>query len=153
MTVFPDGTKEALHGHQYMPTVTISYDDAQHLPMISFQEVKKGMAEIAKKLDEKVLLASLNPHFKLVSQSKTEIEFLLCKKRYVLPHDEFELLPVDNITCENLAKIYFDFLYEKIDILRREDVLGVSIDIEESPGQGATYHFQVDHEFHTVEED
>ena len=139
MTVFPDGTKEALHGHQYQPTVKIKVQEVELKKMIPFSEVKAGMKKIAALWDEKVLLATLNPHFKLKKRSKKEVELTLCKKRYVLPAEEVVFLKVDNVTCENLARAYFEFLEMELDLLKNKNILAVSVDIEESPGQGAAY--------------
>lgn len=145
MTVFPDGTKEALHGHQYMPTVTVSMIENEFKEMIPFSEIKKGMTAIAKEWDEKILLATQNPYFKVIKKTKSSLDFTLCKKRYVLPVEEVVLLETQNITCEDLAKVYFERLYSKVRALKKAEIMGVSVDIEESPGQGATYHFHPEH--------
>ena len=139
MTVFPDGTKEALHGHHYQPTVTIQFKEASYKKMIPFEVVKLGMKKIAGLWDEKVLLATENPHFKMIKQTKNSLEFSLCKKKYVLPRDESILLKVDNITCEALAEAYFDFLEMELDLFENKNIVGVSVYIEESPGQGAAF--------------
>ena len=139
MTVFRDGTKESLHGHQYTPTLTSGVKDVSFKKTILFSEIKSAMKKIATLWDEKVLLATENPHFKLKSHSKKSIDFNLCGKQYLLPSDEIILLPVDNITCENLAKSYFEFLKMELDWLHDKNIRSVSVYIEESPGQGAAY--------------
>ena len=142
MTVFSDGTKEALHGHHYVPSVTLQVSDIQFKNMIPFSEIKTAMKKIASLWDEKVFIALNNPFFKLTKQTKTWIEFELCKKRYLLPRDEVILLKVDNVTCENLAKAYFEFLQmelEWLEIGKKKKIQSVSVFIEESPGQGAAY--------------
>jgi 6-pyruvoyltetrahydropterin/6-carboxytetrahydropterin synthase len=139
MTVFPDGTKEALHGHHYVPTVTIAVKSVDFKNMVPFSDVKIAMKKIAALWDEKVLLAKKNPHFKITTKKRGSIEFVLCKKLYVLPTDEVILLDVDNITCENLAYSYFEFLKQELDWLDGKNVLQVKVFIEESPGQGASF--------------
>ena len=105
-----------------------------------------AMKKIAKLWDEKVLLAGLNPYFKILKQTKTSFEFELCKKRYCLPTDEVVLLKIDNVTCENLAKAYFEFLVmelsPELDLLKNKNIRAIKILIEESPGQGASYHYE-----------
>ncbi len=143
MTVFKDGTKEALHGHHYQPSVYLSVRDVSFEKTILFSDVKVAMKKIAKLWDEKVLVATQNPHFKCLKQSKTSIEFELCKKRYLLPTDEVVLMQVDNVTCENLARAYFEFLCMELDqelnLLKDKNVSSIKVLIEESPGQGAAY--------------
>ena len=143
MTVFPDGTKEALHGHQYQPTLTVVLKDASFKKMVSFSEFKVAMKKIAALWDEKVLVATTNPHYEEVKHSKNSLEFTLCGKRYVLPSDEVVLLKTDNITCENLAKAYFEFLNAELeDEFASSNIRSVSVYIEESPGQGAAYVYE-----------
>ncbi len=143
MTVFPDGTKESLHGHQYQPTLTVTLKDASFEKMISFSEFKVAMKKIAALWDEKVLIATENPHYEEVKHGKTSLEFNLCKKRYVLPTDEVILLKTDNITCENLAKSYFEFLKAELEeAFASSNIRSISVYIEESPGQGAAYIYE-----------
>lgn len=139
MTVFADGTKESLHGHHYQPTVTVQFKDASFKKMIAFSEIKSGMKKIAALWDEKVLLATENPHFKILKQSKDSLEFSLCKKKYLLPRDEVVLLKLDNITCENLAEAYYKFLEMELELFSDKNIVSVSVYIEESPGQGAAF--------------
>lgn len=140
MTVFSDGTKEALHGHHYVPTLSLQVRDASFEAMVPFSRFKEGMRKIAKLWDERVLLATENPFFELVKSGRQEVEFRLCGKRYVLPADEVVLLKTDNISCEALARAYFEFLSAELDTeLGSKNVLSVSVFIEESPGQGASY--------------
>jgi 6-pyruvoyltetrahydropterin/6-carboxytetrahydropterin synthase len=141
MTVFSDGTKEALHGHQYTPTLTLTVKDVSFKNTILFSEIKAAMKKIAALWDEKVLLATKNPHYQLKAQNKKSIEFTLCGKHYLLPTDEVILLQVDNITCENLARAYYEFLKMELDCLTDKNVRSASVYIEESPGQGAAYTY------------
>jgi 6-pyruvoyltetrahydropterin/6-carboxytetrahydropterin synthase len=141
MTVFSDGSKEALHGHQYLPTVQIRVKEVDLKNMIPFSKVKEAMKKIAGAWDEKVLLATENPHFKLIKKTKTEVEFTLCKKRYVIPAEEIVFLKHDNVTCENLSRAYFDLIEKSLKLTQNKNVVSVTVDIEESPGQGVAFTF------------
>ena len=145
MTVFPDGTKEALHGHQYQPTLSLRVTSTAFKNMLPFSELKDAMKKIAKLWDEKVLLATENPHYQKIRQTKDSLEFTLCKKRYVLPREEVVLLKVENITCEELARAYYEFLASELEeLFESKLVIQVSVYIEESPGQGAAYTYAKD---------
>jgi 6-pyruvoyltetrahydropterin/6-carboxytetrahydropterin synthase len=140
MTVFPDGTKEALHGHHYVPTLTLGVRDSSFKAMLPFADLKIAMKKIAALWDEKVLIATENPHYQKIKQTKETLEFTLCKKRYVLPRDEVVPLKIDNVTCEELARAYFEFLASELDeVFSDKNVLYVHVYIEESPGQGAAF--------------
>jgi 6-pyruvoyltetrahydropterin/6-carboxytetrahydropterin synthase len=140
MTVFPDGTKEALHGHNYVPSVTVKVRDAAFEATLPFSRLKAGMRKIALAWDEKVLVATRNPFYQFVRLDAVELEFRLCGKRYVLPADEVVLLDTDNISCETLARRYFELLQTELgSVLDSENILSVSVLVEETPGQGAAY--------------
>jgi 6-pyruvoyltetrahydropterin/6-carboxytetrahydropterin synthase len=140
MTVFPDGTKEALHGHHYVPTLTLGVRDSSFKAMLPFADLKIAMKKIAALWDEKVLIATENPHYQKIKQTKDSLEFTLCKKRYLLPRDEIVQLKIDNVTCEELARAYFEFLASELDeVFTDKNVLYVKVYIEESPGQGAAF--------------
>ena len=140
MTVFPDGTKEALHGHNYSTEVSLDLRDISLKNLVSFSYFKKAIKEICDAWDEKVLLPANCPFLKFITQTETKVEFLLCQKRYVLPREEVVLLPLDNITAETLSKEFcLRFLQKLSKPILTESILGVRVRIDESPGQGATY--------------
>ena len=60
----------------------------------------------------------------------------------MIPRDEVVLLKTDNITCEQLAHSYFEFLNAELDtVFSDPNITDVSVYIEESPGQGAAYTY------------
>jgi len=141
MTVFPDGSKEALHGHNYTTEVSIGIKDISLKGIISFSSFKKVIREICDDWDEKLLLAGECPFMEIKSQSPQEIEFFLCKKRYVLPADEVIILAVDNITAETLAAEFCRKLIGKLGAQGSSQLTGVEVRIEEAPGQGASSYW------------
>jgi 6-pyruvoyltetrahydropterin/6-carboxytetrahydropterin synthase len=145
MTVFADGSKENLHGHNYRTVVKVEFENFSLSEMLPFSEVKRAMKTICAAWDEKVLLPERCPHAKIHSRgdgtAKTSVEIEVCGKRYVLPSDEVVFLPADNVTTESLAKIFCERLLEDLpaDALARAKVRSVEAKIEEMLGQGASY--------------
>ena len=137
MTVFPDGTKERLHGHNYTVAVALEVDKIDLTSMIPFASLKQALSEICVAYKERVLLAELNPHFKIVRDDR-ELEFTLCGERYVLPRQDVLLLPIDNISVEALAAHVASTLRERFASLGVPQVRTLEVAIEESPGQGAS---------------
>src|SRR5262245_32734881 len=135
MTVFPDGTKERLHGHNYTIAVAIDVDEIGLASgaMIPFAPVKTALAELCAAYKERVLLADQNPFFELV-RDDGEIEFKLCGQRYVLPRGDALLLPIDNISVEALAAHIATLLQSKLTVLAAPHVRALEVTVEESPG-------------------
>ncbi len=136
MTVFPDGTKERLHGHNY--TIGVALDVARiDLPaMIPFRQIKTLLGELCAAWKERVMIGERNPHLVIV-RDDTEIEFRLCGDRYVMPRGDALLLPIDNISVEALAAHVAELLGARIAPLSTE-ILGIEVTISEHPGQGAS---------------
>lgn len=138
MTVFPDGTKERLHGHNYTIALAIEVGQIELASMIPFQDIKAQLAKLSAEWKERVLVASKNPWFELVRDETTELEFKLCGERYVLPRGDVLLLPIDNISVEALASHVATILLERIKVLDAAHVESLEVTIEEYPGQGAS---------------
>lgn len=143
MTIFEDGTKEALHGHNYTVELTfefISPTPGKPLAMIPFSILKKPIKLICDAWDEKVLLATDSAFFKLKKKTEKESEFLVCDRRYVLPTDEVVFLSTDNITAEALAEEFCSqYLAQFKKGFLEKFFQSIQVRVDESPGQGASY--------------
>lgn len=137
MTVFPDGTKERLHGHNYTIAIALDVERIDLASMIPFAPIKAALGELCATWKEHVMVATLNPFFVLVRDDH-ELEFTLCGERYVMPRHDALLLPIDNISVEALAGHVAALLVERIQILDAPQVIALEVTIEESPGQGAS---------------
>jgi 6-pyruvoyltetrahydropterin/6-carboxytetrahydropterin synthase len=137
MTVFPDGTKERLHGHNYTIALRLDVETIELAAMIPFAPIKAALGELCGAWKEHVLLATENPHFALI-RDDSELEFTLCGERYVLPRRDALLLPLDNISVEALAAHVAAVLRDKLAGLEMPKARALEITIEESPGQGAS---------------
>src|SRR5450432_2866662 len=140
MTVFPDGTKERLHGHNFQ--VTLAVDLLGNDPdLLDFALLKNALQEQCDAWRERLLLPAENKHLVLLRQTGDELEFRLCGKRYVVPAEEALLLPVRNVVVESLARVFAHSLIERLGpSLPSNLVEGLRLTVSESQGQGATYH-------------
>ncbi len=143
MTVFPDGTKERLHGHNYTLALAIEVSQIELASMIPFAPIKAALAELCAAWKERVLIATKNPFFQLVRDEATELEFKLCGERYVMPRQDALLLPIDNISVEALASYAATLLLERIKVLDAPHVKSLEVTIEENPGQGSSCHIDL----------
>jgi 6-pyruvoyltetrahydropterin/6-carboxytetrahydropterin synthase len=138
MTVFPDGTKERLHGHNYTVALAIEISQIDFESMIPFAPIKHAIGELCAEWKERVLIATKNPHYVQVRLDETELEFKLCNERYVLPRQDALLLPLDNISVEALASHIATLLLERLTVLDVPHVKALEVTIQEYPGQGAS---------------
>jgi len=137
MTVFPDGTKERLHGHNYTVAVALEVDRIDLASMIPFTPIKAAIRELCAAWKEHLLLAARNPWLTIVRDAD-ELEFTLCGQRYVVPRSDALLLPIDNISVEALAAHVADLINSKLAAASLPAAATLEVTIEESPGQGAS---------------
>ncbi len=141
MTVFPDGSKEPLHGHNFQVEVRVELKAAasSEQAMLPFGGLKQAILQICQQWDEKVLLPARSPFLILLQEdAEGSLAFRFCGKRYLLPRDEVELLPITNGSTEQLSVHFGERLLE---VWRQAGWLAgvhaVAVRIEESPQQGA----------------
>jgi 6-pyruvoyltetrahydropterin/6-carboxytetrahydropterin synthase len=140
MTVFPDGSKEKLHGHNFNVSVALDLETVAFDTLLDLGVVKKAIEAQCREWNEHFLLGTKNPRLELV-RTDGEVEFRLCGKRYVFPAEDVVLLPLDNVIVENLAIEFARRVVERLgDALRPGVVSGIEVDVREARGQGGTYY-------------
>jgi len=142
MTVYPNGRKERLHGHNFRVFVDLDLRDGSFAGMIDLDIARIALEEICKAWKERLLLATQNRFFELVRDDH-EVEFRLCGARYVVPRDEVVLLPIENASVEGLAEHIAHLLRDHLAPLG--GILGYQVRLEELPGIGASFRLDLQH--------
>lgn len=134
--IFPDGTAERLHGHNYKVYVEIETDLDAHGLVVNFKEIKPLIKELVDQLDEHVLIPAQHPVLKTKRRPDGQLEIHYQQRRYELPADEVILLPISNTSAENLASWVGREMLGRMHLRwpgRR--VHRLSVGVEETPGQ------------------
>ncbi len=143
MTVFPDGTKERLHGHNFQVSVALDLSEIGFDSFLDFGIVKTALAAQCKEWDDRLILAEHCKFLRISKRDAQELEFVLCGKRYVVPAEEVVLLPLENIATETLAMEFARCFVARMDpALMRNLVTGVEVNITESRGQGGVFYLK-----------
>lgn len=134
--IFPDGTAERLHGHNYKVYVEV------HAPLdafglvLNFQDIKPMVRALVGELDEHMLVPGRHPVLRAESKADGEIEIRYRDRRYLLPAADVIVLPVNNTSAENLAGYVAHRLLERIRAKFPSAPLErLSVGVEETPGQ------------------
>jgi 6-pyruvoyl-tetrahydropterin synthase len=101
--IFPDGSKERLHGHNYAVVAEIDGLLSEFGLVIDFKQVKPIIREICDALDEHWILPGEHREltFRHRDDGHTEVSYRDC--RYLAPTDEIIVLPINNSSAENFA--------------------------------------------------
>ena len=142
-TIFSATSGERLHGHNYYMTVSIgvaAVDENLGLAF-DFNLFKPMIRDIAQSLDEYVLLPAHSQHLKL-EEKPSSIRATFNQKFYEFPKEDVRVLPVTNVTAEELARFISCALITRAksecpEIF--ENLTTLSIGVEESRGQSVFY--------------
>ena len=146
-TVLGPGKAERLHGHNYYVTLEIDVSalDPDLGMAFDFNAIKPIVRELTDKLDERILLPNRSPHLKIETKNgQVRAELLAASgskaKHYEFPEDDVMILPVANVTSEELARLLGDSLIERLKQGKLADRIGqIAIGVQETRGQAALY--------------
>ncbi|MBL8857229.1 MAG: 6-carboxytetrahydropterin synthase [Planctomycetes bacterium] len=141
--IFPDGSAERLHGHNYRVFVEIDAELTQFGLVLDFKMAKPVVRELCDELDERWLIPG--EHAVLTHGTRpdgvTEVRYL--DRYYAAPHEDVLVLPINNTSSENLATWFGRQLAARL-AQRFPDVKvkRLRVAIEETLGQRGVYTFE-----------
>ncbi|MGQ0551986.1 MAG: 6-pyruvoyl trahydropterin synthase family protein [Planctomycetota bacterium] len=143
--IFPDGSAERLHGHNYRVFVRIDAALSKHGLVLDFKQVKPVIREIVDELDEHWLVPGEHPQLKVARRGDGITEVRFDKRYYAAPDEDVIIMPVNNLSAENLATWVGRELMQRLG-QRFRDVMvrRLSCAIEETSGQRGLYEFTAD---------
>jgi len=140
--IFPDGSAERLHGHNYRVFVELDAGLGEHGLVMDFKCVKPVVRELVDHLDEHWLLPGEHPELTVERRGDGVTEVRYRGAYYAAPDEDVIVLPINNTSSENLAGWLAHELRGRLD----ERFPGVAIDrlrvaVEETSGQRGVYEF------------
>lgn len=132
---------ERLHGHNYRTSVEVEGPLDENHYVFDFIALKRLTKVITDELDHRMMLPTRNAHIRVVREGKL-IDVRYRDRQWRFPEEDCVLLPIENTTAELLARYIAERLRGSLQAERRfvPDVLRV--EIEEGPGQSATYEWR-----------
>lgn len=138
-TIFGPDEAEALHGHNYLVGVRISFKDINKDIDLKydFNEIKKVVRSFCERHDEKILIPEHSPYLKIQESPhyKNHTEVIYADRHYCFPTQEVLKVPVANITSEALAR----YAWSELSYRLPKDLTKVVVFIKETAGQTAAY--------------
>ncbi len=138
-TIFSSTSAERLHGHNYYIGISCRVPDiSKDLGLaFDFNVLKPLVKKVCDDLDECILIPEDSPYLNIKSQgSSVKVNF--AKKEYVFPVEDVRLLPLVNITSEELAR----FISREILIEVKSQKLPMTelaTTVKETQGQSVTF--------------
>lgn len=134
-TVFSSDNREDLHGHNFYIACEVDariFDDGL---AFDYNDIKKVLAKLCEKLDEKVLMASDSPHLTFNERDGYIWVGFADEQIPFLPRDVL-MLPIRNITVEELARWFLEQTLSEFDAAAA-GVTALRMRASSGPGQWA----------------
>lgn len=145
--IFPDGTAERLHGHNYRVFVTLEAALSRHGLVLDFKRVKPLIRALLDELDEHWLVPGQHPRLGVTRRGDGTTEVRFGERYYAAPDEDVIVLPINNISAENLATWVGQQLLlrlrEKFSDVR---IVALGCGVEETAGQRGVYSYTADPE-------
>lgn len=143
--IFPDGSAERLHGHNYRVFLEVRAELSPFGLVIDFQRIKPVVRELLGTLNEHLLLPGEHRELRVEDCGDDSVEVLYRERRYVIPKPDVIVLPINNTSTENLAcwigRRLLDILPKEFEDVRVQEL---RLAVEETAGQRGVYHFTAD---------
>lgn len=139
MTVFEsEGWAEALHGHNYRVRVWLYGPETRGGFLVDPTPIKRCLDEICASLDEKTLLPR-DCKALMIEADDSQVTARLYGKVYTLPATDVELLPLINVTMEELCRYFAETLIERLNYTGPESPVDrLLVEIAENVGQATS---------------
>ena len=120
-TLFSATERENLHGHSFQVTLDADAPMQDDGLTFDYNILKKAVKQLCDDLDEQVLMPTRSPYLQIEEQDDYTL-IIFNGERIPFLQRDLTLLPIRNITVEELAQ----YLLEKL--LQREDIQALAID-------------------------
>lgn len=138
--IFPDGSKERLHGHNYRVRCAVDGDLDGHGLVIDFKLIKPVVRQLCDELDEHWLVPGQHPDLRVTHREDGHTEVVYRGSRYLAPSDEVIVLPIGNTSAEYLAAWFGRTLLARLrERFGNAHVRHLEVSISETDGQDGVF--------------
>jgi 6-pyruvoyltetrahydropterin/6-carboxytetrahydropterin synthase len=143
--IFPDGSAERLHGHNYRVYVEIDGRLSPQGLVLDFKEVKPVIRQLVDSLDEHWLIPGEHPVLTWSEREDGVVEVRYLERYYAAPKEDVIVMPINNTSAENFAGWIARELLDRLRV-RFPDVWVrvLRVMVEETPGQRGVFEYADD---------
>ena len=143
--IFPDGTAERLHGHNYRVFAEIDAALSRHGLVLDFKQVKPLIRRLVDELDEHWLVPGEHDVLRVARLPDGRVEVCFHDRVYAAPAEDVIVLPINNVSAENLATHLGRELRRRIEAeFPGVVVKALRLAVEETSGQRGVWRYERD---------
>jgi len=133
-TIFSATEREHLHGHNYNVHVVFHIKIETNGLSFDYRFYKKKIAALCEQLDRRFLLPNQSPYLRIDSDKDYVIAHFN-QQKIPFPKEDVIILPLINITIEELSRWFLEKLTEDQATLLRHNVHGMIVNVYNGSGQ------------------
>lgn len=140
-TIFSATEREPLHGHHYTVYLALTNWVSEEGMTFDYRFYKKKIRELCAHLNQTFLMPMYSPHLTR-SEDKDYYYFTFNHKKIPFLKEDVTLLPVVNITVEELSRWFIVELIKDKEELERHKIQKIVVKVYSGPGQSASHEWQ-----------
>jgi 6-pyruvoyltetrahydropterin/6-carboxytetrahydropterin synthase len=141
ITNFSETEREQMHGHNYHVKATFDVLIKDNGLSFDYRHYKRKLKSLCDQLDRYFLLPEFSPYMPIEDQDEYWLAHFN-KKKLLFLKDDVVILPVTNITIEELSHWFLDQLIRQADNISEHGIKAITLHVYNGPGQsgGASWH-------------
>jgi 6-pyruvoyltetrahydropterin/6-carboxytetrahydropterin synthase len=139
-TIFSATEREPLHGHYYQVAVAVKALVTENGMKFDYRYYKKRVGDLCQYLNQTMLMPMQSPHLQF-SEDADYYYFKFNHKTMPFLKEDVTLMPMTNITVEELSKWFVEQLTSDKNELNQLAVLGITVKVFSAPGQCAVFEW------------
>ncbi|MDF1645674.1 MAG: 6-carboxytetrahydropterin synthase [Legionellaceae bacterium] len=140
-TIFSATDREPLHGHRYEVYLALSTQIEKNGLTFDYRYYKDRVQYLCKKLHQTFLMPAHSPYL-IYDEDAEYYYFTFNKKKMIFLKEDITLMPLANITIEELSRWFIQELIQDELALERHHIARLVIKIFSSPGQCASHSWE-----------
>ena len=137
-TIFSATEREPLHGHQYQVYLALSTIVEENGMTFDYRYYKEEIRKLCNQLNQTFLMPSFSP-FLAYSEDEEYYYFTFNKKKIPFLKEDVTLMPLTNITVEELSKWFIKQLISNEEALDKHKLQKIVVKVFSAPGQCASH--------------
>ena len=135
-TIFSAAQRENLHGHDFSVAATATGPLGDDGLCFDYNALKRPLRALCETLDEVVLLPLRSPHLQVREEPEGRVTARFADELLTFLRRDVRLLPVRNVTVEELAAWFAERLAADADVLALP-IESLTVRVSSGPGQWA----------------
>jgi 6-pyruvoyltetrahydropterin/6-carboxytetrahydropterin synthase len=137
-TIFSATEREPLHGHLYTVYLSLTTIVQENGMTFDYRYYKERIHQLCKHLNQTFLMPAFSP-FLTFEEDETYYYFTFNHKKMPFLKEDITILPVTNITVEELSRWFIEELVKDTNELDRHRIQRIVVKVFSAPGQSANH--------------